>query len=757
MTPRDIGSATALALQLILISIPGPAASAPGLESASPGQVRREPHAAYAPPAPRAHQVLSEGSQARLRAEGRSVLWVYFTDKDERDPASFARAVRAAGHRVPARAQARRARETGGRFVPDYYDIPVPSGYVEAVAATGARIRHVSKWLNAVSIEADAAEARRVAALDFVRVVTPARKSRHVKPVYESPSITPPSSEPGEIEGMNVPAPYEAAPESRSLRLGSLAPALNPPTNAANYGPSITQVTGINAVAAIDSGWSAANVIVAMFDTGYNKSHSTTVQLKRIAERDFIFGDGETANQAADAGTQWDHGTGTWAVLGGYWLSNLIGPAFNAGFVLAKTEDVRSETPIEEDNWVAAAEWADSLGVDVISSSLAYLDFDPPNADYTYSDLDGYTTVVAQGAIVAARRGIVIATAMSNSGPGYHTIQSPADADSILACGAVDNTNQLASFSSRGPASDGRLKPDVVAQGVATWWAVAASNNSTGTANGTSLSTPLIGGAAALVREAHPEWSVAQVRDALRLTADKASTPDSAFGWGRIDVVKAIYGSPLGPPVYPKPFNLLVPVNGGTVAAVPVTFRWRRTKDLDPGDHLTYTLELRSVSPDSVVFTTTTPDSFAVYNGYLGPSKTYEWFVTANDDLAHGRDSRSRFRFTTGSTTGVGTTPPPSPPQVVLMQNRPNPLHSMTEIDFTLTGPAGAVPVTLRLYDARGRLVRTLLDGYQGVPAARSIQWDGLAQNGSRASSGIYYYELEVAGMRHSKRLVLLR
>jgi len=729
---------------------------------------RPEPHAAYSAPAPRAPQVLSDRALARLRSEGRSVLWVFFTDKAERDAGSFARALRDAGERVTPRAMARRARETGGRFVPDFYDLAVPAPYVDAIAGTGARVRHVSKWLNAASVEADEAEARRISALPFVRIVTPARKSRRVEPVSVGPAQPGVDGGQGGSEGGSQGGADDGSqggefggtglsPECPSTCTGPGAggsTALNKP---ANYGPAVTQLTGINAIAAHDSGWSAAGVIVSMFDTGYNKAHLANNQLKRIAERDFIFGDGETANEPADVASQWDHGTGTWSVLGGYWISNLIGPAYNAAFVLAKTEDTRSETPVEEDNWVAAAEWADSIGVDVISSSLAYFDFDGAGDDYAYMDLDGYTTVVTRGAIVAARRGIVVATAMANSGPLGRTLQAPADADSILSCGAVDSGNNIAGFSSRGNTADGRIKPEVVAQGVATWWALAANINSSGTANGTSLSTPLIGGAAALVREAHPEWTVAQIRDALKLTADKASTPDSVYGWGRINVVKAIYGSLHGGPVYPKPFNLLVPVNNGLVASAPVTFRWRRTVDPNPGDALTYTFELRTVTPDASIFTTTTPDSFTVFPGYLGPSTTYEWFVTANDPLSHGRESRERFRFTTSPTTGVGGTPPPSAPQVTLHQNRPNPVRSLTRIEYTLGGSSGAVSVTLRLFDARGRLVRTLVDERATTPTQCSIDWDGLDENGSRAGSGIYYYELSVAGKSYSKRLVLMR
>jgi hypothetical protein len=291
---------------------------------------------------------------------------------------------------------------------------------------------------------------------------------------------------------------------------------------------------------------------------------------------------------------------------------------------------------------------------------------------------------------------------------------------------------------------------------VATPWAVAGVPSAIASASGTSLSTPLIGGAAALVREAHPEWTVAQIRQALMSTADKAGTPDNNYGSGRINVVKAIYGSLLGGIVAPKPFILLVPANNTIVSKPPdVTFKWRRA--IDPqGSPLTYTLQLRSTAPDSSIFGSTTIETTLVYTGYLGPNKIYEWTVTATDPESNERVSKDRFRFTTNATTDVGV-PPAAPPRVALMQNRPNPARSQTQIDFTLVGPAGSVPVALRIFDASGRLVRTLVDTHTAVPNGWSVTWDGLDGKGRRAGSGIYYYQLSVAGSIYSKHLVLLR
>ncbi len=727
-------------------------AATPALQAVT-ARAAEDPHARFAPRAPRPEQVLTPGAVARLALEGRSALWVYFADKGETDAREFAGAVRQAGDRVTGRARSRRVRETGGRFIPDYYDVPVPARYVDGVRSTGAAVRHVSRWLNAVSVEADLATAARIVALPYVQSVTALARSRRIEPV--GPLVPVPTQE-------APPSPFERGPlqggpsqggPSPGGAPGNFAPTSLPPP--AGYGTSITQMNGINAKAAQDSGYTAAGVVVAMFDTGFNKAHTATVQLKRIAEYDFVFGDSETANQAADLTFQWDHGTGTWSVLGGYAPNNLIGPAYNASFLLAKTEDDRSESPVEEDNWLAAVEWADSIGVDVISSSLAYFAFDNTSLSHTYSQMDGKTTTVTKAAALAARRGIVVANAMANSGPATGTLQAPADADSILSVGAVDAGDGITSFSSRGPTSDGRGKPEVVAQGLNTVWAVAA-NNTFGTNSGTSLSTPLIGGAAAQVREAHPEWTVQQIRYALKLSGDKAATPDSTtYGWGRPDVVTAIYGTVLGGPIYPKPFDLVAPANAGAIAFPPVSFRWRRSRDPN-GDAVTYRIQIVKTSVDSLIFDATTTDTTMTFPGYLGPSTTYRWYVTASDPAGHARESRDRYTFVTGASTGVKITPPAS--GVVLYPNYPNPVRSTTQIPFAIGAPSRVARVTLRIFDASGRLVRTLLESdAETVPAARLTSWDGRDEKGRRVGSGIYYYRLTVSGKDVSRRMVVLR
>jgi subtilisin family serine protease len=380
------------------------------------------------------------------------------TGKGEGDGAAFGRTVAGAGASVSPASRLRRQRLLGGAFVPDYADVPVLAHYVRAIEATGARVRHVSRWLNAVSVEADHAVARRLADLAFVTRITPVSRT-----------------------------------EKAHLPPG-------------DYGGSLTQNLGIHSPAAHDSGYSAAGVVVAIFDTGFRKDHVATAPIRRIAEWDFVHSDGETSNQPGDNPTEWDHGTGTWSLLAAYWPGELVGPAFNASFVLAKTLEPGAPSA-SEDHWVAAAEWADSIGVDILSSSIV--------ASHNYGELDGTTTPMAQAANTLTRHGVLVVCAMGNSGPATGTLSTPADCDSVLAVGSVDQSYQISSFSSRGPTFDGRGKPDLVAQGVNAIWAEPSCSNCLGSYPGTSIATPLVSGAAALVQSRRLTPSGAPSRSAM--------------------------------------------------------------------------------------------------------------------------------------------------------------------------------------------------------------------------------------------------
>ncbi|MBN1348586.1 S8 family serine peptidase [candidate division KSB1 bacterium] len=431
--------------------------------------------------------------------------WIYFTDKQVFSESAVKHRLQTVSMAFAPKAIQRRERVLPPEKRFDFHDLPVSGDYVGEVLKTGAKHRSTSRWLNAISIRATASQIKEIEKLNFVRRITRVMG-------FERDDVT-----------------SETLPDKLKT------PAAATSALELNYGQSYGQLHQINVPALHQLGYSGNNVLVCMMDTGYRKDHEAFQQANIVAERDFIFDDDDTQTDPTDP---WDssdsHGTLTWSALGGFMNGKLIGPAYAADFLLAKTEDTRSETPIEEDFWVEGIEWADSLGAQVVSSSLGYTDW------YTFADMDGNTAVTTIAADRAARLGIVVVTANGNDrNSSWGHVIAPADGDSVIGVGAVSVSGSLASFSSPGPTYDGRIKPEVCAQGQNTYAASNSGTTSYRTASGTSLSTPLVAGVAALLLEIHPDWTPMQVREALMQTADNHLTPDNDFGWGIIDALAA--------------------------------------------------------------------------------------------------------------------------------------------------------------------------------------------------------------------------
>jgi len=431
------------------------------------------------------------------------VAWVFFRDKGSQ---AEARAASALVPMTPRAASRRRLRGvvTGASVE----DLPLVPAYVDTVAAGVGRVRQRSRWLNAVSVEATASQLEAIEALPFVARLDLVRRYRR-----------------REYERLDP----DAATQTRK-------PRRQPTVAALDYGASIGQLTQIGVPAVHAMGFHGEGVVVAVFDAGFNSlNHEVFSALHIVAAHDFVNGDDDVGD-GADQG-EGSHGTETLSVLGGFQEGQLVGPAFAADFILAKTENTVSETPVEEDNWAAAAEWAESLGADVISSSLGYLDYDSPFPSYTFRDMNGQTAISTRAAEMAAARGVVVVNSAGNSGDNaqHNTLGAPADGAHVLAIGAVDPTGLRASFSSVGPSADGRIKPDVAAQGVSVRVALPGSVSRYGTANGTSFSCPLTAGVVALLLQVNPGATPDDVAGVLRATSSQAGRPDNLLGWGIVN------------------------------------------------------------------------------------------------------------------------------------------------------------------------------------------------------------------------------
>ncbi len=388
------------------------------------------------------------------------------------------------------------------------YDIPVETSYISQITPLITKIRHQSKWLNAISVEVNGEQLKHIEAFDFVEAIDVIRVRKYGK------ELPVPSTDPDSYREKTI--------KNTQYNL--------------NYGSSITQLEQINVPFVHDMGYTGNGIIICVLDSGFNNlEHQSFDTMNILDSYDFV-NDDNNVDDEGDMGNG-NHGTMTLSTIGGFFEGELIGPAYGASYLLAKTENTDSETQVEEDNWVAGAEWAEALGAEITSTSLGYIDFDD-GSGYDASELDGNTATITIAADIMASLGVLVVNSAGNSGSGTTTIGAPADGNEVLAVGAVDSNGIRTSFSSVGPTGDGRIKPEVMAMGAGVKVAETSGNSYT-TASGTSFSCPLTAGAAALVWEMVPTASNMEIFEALKMTADNASSPNNEYGWGIIDVYAA--------------------------------------------------------------------------------------------------------------------------------------------------------------------------------------------------------------------------
>ncbi len=421
--------------------------------------------------------------------------WVFFLDKGECEYLDLSELAKL----YPVRCLERRAK-VGAAF--DWHDLPVSKNYITETEKCGARVHAVSRWLNGVSVYADTHSIIELARLPFVKDIrmVPGFRRGYPDVIRECSNL--------------IVDPTYGVSYDQLVRLG------------------IPQIHRFN--------FTGNGVIIGVFDTGFNIFHPVFSRMNLLATYDFIYNDTIVFDEPGiDPFGQDQHGTAVLSIIGGYAPGRYIGGAYSATFVLAKTEDVSSETPIEEDNWIRASEWAESLGVDIITSSVGYWEW------YTPSDMDGRTAPISICASRLARLGVLLCNAAGNSGPSPMTIVAPADADSIISVGAIDTRDYVAIFSSRGPTADGRIKPDLVAPGMNIYIASSIDTTAYYAGSGTSFATPLLACLAGLLIQLYPYKTPMEIIDMLKRSATNSDYPNNDYGWGKPNgvIASAFYDS----------------------------------------------------------------------------------------------------------------------------------------------------------------------------------------------------------------------
>ncbi len=373
-------------------------------------------------------------------------------------------------------------------------DLPVNPAYISQIKQTGAKIWYTSRWYNAVLVEATTTQLTAIKALAIYKNTEFGKQLSNVR---------------------------LAATETTANKFG---------TEALDYGASLGQIQMLGVDKMHDLGFQGEGMLIGIFDSGFQNSNTNAAMSAIFAENRVLATYDFVANKAGVYNED-SHGNNCFSIMAGYKTGGLIGPAFKSSFLLYRTEEAATETKVEEANWLVAAERADSAGVDIISTSLGYTTFDNPADNYTYANMNGKTALISRAATWAARVGMVVVAANGNEGSSsWKYLSAPADADSVLAVGAVNSARLPAVFTSFGPSADGRIKPDVSAQGVTT--ILSSPSSAVVGGNGTSYSTPLMAGLAAGLWQAYPHLTAQQVIQCLRKAGHLYQTPTAQLGYG---------------------------------------------------------------------------------------------------------------------------------------------------------------------------------------------------------------------------------
>lgn len=419
--------------------------------------------------------------------------WVSFTDK-----ASTPYSLDAPEEFLSPRAMQRRL--TQG-IAYDESDLPVDPAYVAALEAiSGADVLNRSKWFNGVTVRVQGDDA--LAAIHDLPFVAAVRAS-------------------GARSHQVARLDKFRAPDNDGDR--DLDPA--------SFGPSYLQLSMLNGQFLHDAGAQGQGMLIGVLDSGFGRVDSS-VAFDALRTRGGILHTRDLVDHDGDVFADHWHGLGVLSCMAARLDSALVGTAPEADYVLIRTEDVHSEYPVEEDNWISGAELADSLGCDVLNTSLGYTTFDDSTMDHTYAMLDGHTLRISIAANIASRKGMIPVCSAGNNGENaWRSISAPADAIDVLTVGAVGDVENHAPFSSHGPSADGRVKPDVCAMGWGTT-ILRADTDSITQANGTSFAAPVVAGLVACLWQLNPGRTSSEIMEAVRRSASFFTDPNDSLGYG---------------------------------------------------------------------------------------------------------------------------------------------------------------------------------------------------------------------------------
>jgi serine protease AprX len=398
-------------------------------------------------------------------------------------------------------------------------DLPVNIKYVETIKSKGFRIIHTSKWLNSVTVQTTKKTLiDSLLQFDFISRVVYLGLLKF-------------------DDNENKPDDPIDINEALSLLESKFEDSKNKKIDTNFYGKSTPQITMLNLAKLHQMGFMGEGVTIAVLDAGFKNANKISA-FKFAFDSGHVIGTKDFIERNQNVFDDDDHGVGVWSCMAAFKPHQLVGTSPKANFWLLRSEYAQTESPIEESHWLAAAEFADSVGADVINSSLGYNTFDEQTLSHQYKDLDGKTTIISRAASMASKKGILVINSAGNEGDNeWKYISAPADAINILTVGGVDENKKRSSFSSIGPTADKRVKPDVVTLGENVY--VPSTSNTLYQSNGTSYSSPILAGVSACLLQANPNKKNTEIIDAIKLSASQYYAPDKLLGNGIPDAVLA--------------------------------------------------------------------------------------------------------------------------------------------------------------------------------------------------------------------------